>query len=225
MPEIGEVIAKATTYLDYSIYKYASHLSREIKEDIKQTGYVRVLEAYERLKADQGWKAFIQTHCNGAVKDYIKKACSKKETFEMDEERDEIDGGFLLNFGIFYNSKDEVDLPIKWDLVSRMASKDDRVLLVARFILGHTVSDISRNSKMSRERISQKMQEFCEILEDPFMLEDAWVNQIIYAFGLSEHFHMVEHDNGEGWDLETVRIFENDLEYRKQVYSNQMDLI
>jgi len=225
MPEIEEVLAKAETYLDYSINKYASQLSWELKEDIKQTGFVRVLEAYQRLDADGGWKAFIQTHCNGAVLDYIKKACRKKESIEMDEQRDEIDESVLLNCGILYDSKDEVKLYIKWELVARMASKDDRVLLVAKFILGHTVSDIARSSKMSRERISQKLQEFYDALEDPFSLSDPWVNQIIYAFGLNEHFHMKEHDNGEGWDLEPMDVFNNNMEYKKKVYSSQMDLI
>lgn len=225
MPEIDEVIAKAETYLDYSIRKYASHLSWEKKEDVKQEGLLRVWRKYRELKEDEGWKAFIQRHCSGAVLDYLKKAATKRETYEIEEERDEIDGDLLINYGIFYDSSEEVRLPIKWDLVARMASKDDRVLLVARFILGHRITDIAKNSRMSRETLSQKLQEFYEMLEDPFNLNDKWVNQVIYAFGLSEYFHMQEHDNGEGWDLEPMDIFAEDLEFKKKVYTNQMELI
>jgi len=219
------VIAKASEYLDYSINKYAAHLPKEVKEDIKQTGFERILRHFEKINFDEPWKSFIQNHCNGTVLDFLKSPKNQRYHQEINEQTCEVDSFDLLNIGLFYNSFDDLKLDIKWDLVARLASKDDRVLLVARFILGHTLSDISRDSNFSRERINQKFKEFCELIDDPFEIDNKWVNQIIYAFGLSEHFDMKAEDNGEGWDLEPVNIFKTQVNLEKNVYTPQMELI
>lgn len=219
------VIKKADEYLDYAINHKAKHLPREIQEDIKQIGFERVLRQFEKIDFNDAWKAFVQQHCNGAVLDYLKSPKNQRYYQEIDEQKCEVDSFDLLNIGLFYNSFDDLKLDIKWDLVARLASKDDRVLLVARFVLGHTLSDISRSSNFSRERINQKFKEFCELLDDPFEVENKWVNQIIYAFGLSEHFHMEAIDNGEGWDLEPIDIFKTEINLEKNVYTPQMELI
>jgi DNA-directed RNA polymerase specialized sigma24 family protein len=219
------VIKKASEYLDYSINKYAFTQSRETKEDIKQTGFVRVLEAFERIdESMNSWKSYIQNHCNGAVLDYLKSPKNSRKTSELFDGT-YIEADDLINMGMFYNSAHETKLNIKWDLVSRMAAKDDRVLLVARFLLGYTISDVSTNATMSRESITCKFQDFCSSLDDGFNVNDPWTNQIIYAFGLSHRFSVSEHDNGWGWDSEPINIFVTDMKFQKKVYTPQMDLI
>lgn len=225
MVDKNEVIAKASEYLDYSIRKYASTLSNEDKEDIKQIGFERVLHAYDRIDEERdSWKSFIQNHCNGAVLDYLKSPKNKMKTAEFDE-FNMIQADELIDFGIFYNSAQEKKLKVNWDLVSRMASKDDRILLVARFILGYTISDIAQNSQISRESINVKLKEFCEKLDDPFEVSNKWINQTIFAFGLCLHFNMVAKDNGEGWDLEPIDIFAKTMEFKKKAYTTQIELL
>ncbi len=221
----SEIIAYATDVAEFAVFKYAQNFPDETKEDLKQISLLRVLEVIDSVDTSKPWKSFIQLHAKGAVLDYLKS--KKNHIFHYDESEygEMVIADSLLEYGIFYNSSDEIKLKINWDLVSRMASKDDLVFLVARFILGYTITDISRNSKLSRESINQKFVAFIEKLDDPFNISDAWTNQVIFAFGLSEYFNQKAIDNGEGWDLEPIDIFSSDIEFRKKKYTNQLNLI
>lgn len=220
VPSKAEVIQYADNYLDYAIKKFASRYSLQAKEDIKQDGLVRVLKAYCRIEPDKGWMAFVQRHANGAVQDYIKKSkCKTRPDFHAEFSHDVEK--------IAYEIQENTELEINWELVARMASKDTRVLVLAKCLQGHTVSDISRYANFSRSGMVVMLNELYESMDDPFLLSDPWTNQIIFAFGLSEFFNMGSIDNGVGWDLKPIDIFNPKLKIKKLKRSekDQMSLL
>lgn len=71
-PEFKEVCEYAKKSIDFIVGKKASHLPFEFKEEIKQDALMRAWTSYESLDPDKGWRSFIQLHCRGALKDYLK---------------------------------------------------------------------------------------------------------------------------------------------------------
>lgn len=219
-PPFEEVLAYAKKQVKYYIAHKASHLPREQQEEIMQDAYQRIWQAYANLDPDQGWKSFIQLHSQGAVLDYLKSGLNDTES-EVDQERVEIYSkedneplsvdevaGF---FGIFSDlDKTENKMKPNWDLLSRLVGfcqKDGEDLhIVCKVLLGYSQEAIAAQLGISgegvtRERISQRVREFMMKLDDPAYLDNKFVNQCIFALGLSSFFSMAPTDNGLGWNL------------------------
>lgn len=240
-PSIEEVVKYATKQISIYIGKIASHLPFEQKDEIEQIAMVRVLEAYKRLDPDKGWKSFIQRHCSGATLDYLRWGTGFEEvTLKKSSEDDPpekkpwrlksrikvvdkaSDGEISLDVtlgmsGIFETQPDLEDYRPNWPLIARMSSQDVDIHLVAKLLLGFTQTELSSMFKVSRERLTQRLQEFCERLDDPKHLGSRWIAQTIYAFGLCEMFHQPSKDLGFGWEFEPVDLYNTDINYLERL--------
>lgn len=236
-PPIEEVLEYAARQSSIYIGKIASTLPSEQREEISQAALLRILEAYERLDPEKGWKSFVQRHCAGAVLDYIRwgtgfeevtlKKSSEDDPTEkkpwklknrlviMEQNGDDeksIDATLGL-VGIHECQPDIEDYRPNWPLIARMASQDVDIHLVAKLLLGFTQTELSGMFKVSRERLTQRLQEFCEKLDSTKYLGSRWVAQTIYAFGLCNLFHQAEIDLGFGWEYEPVDLWSTDINY------------
>ena len=238
-PSIEEVLEYAKKQISIYIGKIASSLPHEQREEISQTALLRVFEAYERIDASKGWKSFVQRHCSGAILDYIrwgvgfeevtlkkpsdddapeKKPWRLKNRVIIDNKTDNSDSEISLDstlgfLGVHNSQPDVADYRPNWDLIARMASQDVDVHLVAKLLLGFTQTELSSMFKVSRERLTQRLQEFCARLDSPEFLGSRWVAQTIFAFGLCSKFHQPEVDLGFGWEYDPVDLWATDINY------------
>ena len=218
-PSINEVLNYAKNQVKIQIYKKAAHLPREQHEEIEQEAMTRVWTSYEKLDPNLGWKSFIQKHCFGAVLDYLKGGLNDTEN-EVGMQRAEIiskEEGEPLSvdetagfFGVFDELyKTTSIMKPNWDLLSRLAGKDDDLHIVCKVLLGYSQEQIAEqigggdaSKELSRERISQRVREFMTALDDPMNLFNPKIEQYIFALGLSAFFHMSEVDTGYGWSFQ-----------------------
>lgn len=114
-------------------------------------------------------------------------------------------------FGIFAGGEESVLQP-NWPLLSRLAGKNRDVHLVCKVLLGFDQEEIAAqfDKGITRERLSQRLYEFFEGLDSPLTFGHRETEQIIYALGLCEYFHMPEKDNGFGWELEPFDLTKED---------------
>lgn len=218
-PTIEVVLAYAKKSVAHFTYQRARHLPDELKEEIEQDAFKRVWESYQDLDPARGWKTFIQRHCFGAVMDYIKGGHGSAESeLGMNQLHiiDKDDGDTMsvedtvAVFGVFQTSFLEQYRPKqKWDLINRMIYKDENLHIVAKVLCGYSQEQISEQialaehpdgTDISRERVSQRIREFFDNLDD-FCHKDPWVDQCIYALGLSEYYYLEECDNDLGWNF------------------------
>lgn len=220
-PSLEDVLKFAEEKIKNHIFKNARNLPKEQQEEAHQEALVRVLEAYERLDGEQ-WKSFIDLHCRGGVVDYIKlgkghmedrkgkgnraNITSRLSNLDMDMEKVDVETIAALH-GVF-SEEDFMDTQdIKWDLVAKMAGVDSAIHLLAKLILGFNMDELSEFFKCSKETLSRRYRRFLKRLNMPSYAQDPWMNQFIYAFGLSEMFHLKEVDNGLGYDYQAVDLY------------------
>lgn len=230
MPTFEVVYAFTSKTTEYFIQKHARWIPREQKEEIMQDAYLRAAEAYKKLDPEKGWKSFIQLHCRGAVLDYLKLGNGSIEDGTASEDvfdglqyrvniQSETDGRYLQVEEIaalsgIYTDPDESDrtLNINWDLLSRMAGIDDDLHIVAKRLLGFTQEEIAYQfslapgCKISRERVGQRSYEFFARLENPRLGLNAWVNQCIFALGISDFYSDRKKDHRIGWNLSPLNL-------------------
>jgi len=240
-PSIDEVLKYATKQVSIYIGKLASSLPFEQREEISQAAMLRILEAYKRIDGSKGWKSFVQRHCSGAVLDYIRWGVGFEEMTLKSKKEDEepeikpwrlksrlqlikktnddelsIDATVGL-FGIHELQPEIGGYRPRWELIARMSSQDVDIHLVAKLLLGFTQTELSSMFKVSRERLTQRLQEFCIRLDSPKLLSSRWVAQTIYAFGLCEKFHQPEVDLGFGWEYDPVDLWSTDINYIERI--------
>lgn len=200
-----------------------------------------------------GWKSFVQQRVNGAILDFLKlgrgfeeiKWKQKKVRGEENQEdyssyalhdrvtnieKDKESGDFGTaveaiagSHGVSYNLKDTLS-DVKWELVAKLASQDDIILLVAKHLLGETFEEMSQRSGVSRERFSQRYSEFFEKLDSVLSIDDKWTNQVIYAFGLCDVYGIKNKDYGLGHDLDPLDLFSDEIYFEGKKYSPQTSL-
>lgn len=234
-PSWTEVSEHVTKTIGFVIGTRGKELPIDQKEDISQEALLRCWKAYENIDGDRGWKSFISTHCHGAFLDYIKTGRgfqehksnstefkSRLNFMESDGETNSSLDHILGSQGIFHTLDTEFETKIKWDLLSRIASRDDSVLILAKILLGFSVSEISDDSVFCRERVGQQVNELLERFDDPKNNGDKWINQIIYALGLSIHYGTPNEDNGWGWEYPPTDFFEN-VEIKNKKFSPQLE--
>lgn len=224
-PEFKEVCEYAKKSIDFIIGKKAAHLPFEFKEEIKQEALLRAWTSYENLDPDKGWRSFIQLHCRGALKDYMKRGAGSLEN-SLDLERMEIkdDEGNDLSaenvlglMGHFHlqNLKVEHFKP-NWELLAKLIVKDEDLHIVCKVLIGLSQEEIAeqlvtdKRKNVSRERVSQRWYEFFDRLDAVTNINDPMTDQVIFALGLSKYYFMPEKDNGLGWDLAEFNIYDPD---------------
>lgn len=225
-PSLDEVIEYASKRISYHLIRVPNSVPAELKEEMQQDAMVRVIEAYPKLDADKGWKAFVELHCQGAVKDYLKSGKGfiehKKSRFKIAEgedtpreimkhrvdvvndDGDRLDAGEVLGInGISSEDTDELDHKIKWDLVSRMARVDHTIHLLAKVLLDFDIAELSNTFGVTRERLSQRYHAFLAEMRSPLSARDPWLNQAMYAFGIGDEIS----DNGLGYDHDPIDLY------------------
>lgn len=235
-PPLDEVVEYATKQISIYVGKIASSLPLEQREEAGQTAMLRVLEAYERIDGSKGWKSFVQRHCSGAILDYIRwgtgfeESTLKKPDEDAEPEKKpwrlksrlqivtDHDGEISLDstLGFVGVSKTQPDIDgyrPNWDLIARMATQDVDIHLVAKLLLGFTQTELSSMFKVSRERLTQRLNEFCIRLDSTEHLGSRWIAQTIFAFGLCSKFHQPEIDLGFGWEYDPVDLWSTDINY------------
>lgn len=105
----------------------------------------------------------------------------------------------------------------RWELIARMASQDSDIHLVGKLRLGFTQTELSGLFKVSRERLTQRFQEFCRKLDSAEQMDSRWTAQTIFAFGLCAQFNMPDRDLGFGWEYEAVHLWSIDDGYVDKV--------
>ena len=207
--------------IDHFVRKKAVDCPIEHKEEMQQEAYERILKSYARLDAEKGWKSFVFNHCRGAVMDYqkfgkgfaenrwsIQKNMKRKKSSSIISHRIDLDkedqgltfDGVLMAAGIFDEIKTE-RLPIKWDLVSRMASQDQLIHVFAKYIRGFDHVELARFFGLSRSRIFQLIETFVERFDDPELVDDVWFKQTCYAFGICRKLGMKDQDQSEIYSM------------------------
>lgn len=237
-PELDEIIGYAGRCIEVYINKCAQNLPEEQKDEMRQNAYLRICEAYTRLDAEKGWKAFVQQHCRGAVLDYIRHGQGFEESAQSlsksEQEQEQAaerrftdtlkirvnpmneDGDSFMSieeiaglFGVHADQEEERPrMHPNWRLLARMASADEKIHLVAKVLLGFKKPDLARQFGVSRERLCQRIKEFFETLDSPEKYHDHWTRQAIFAFGLWEFYGMEPEDIGMGWCYEPINLLD-----------------
>jgi DNA-directed RNA polymerase specialized sigma24 family protein len=78
-PSIDDVLKYAEKQADKYIKDLAPHLPEEQKDEMRQEVLLKAFKAYEQLDPNVGWRAYIQQHARGAVKDYKRGGAGFKE--------------------------------------------------------------------------------------------------------------------------------------------------
>lgn len=228
-PTIQEFLAYAEPQIEYYIRKMARSLPEEQKEEIAQDVRVRLCNAHKKIDATKGWRALVQSHCSGAIKDYLgrgkgyeeskwafkaKRAGDEagdsirfRETGPEDGEQESPNSDQVLDMQ--HTDEPEapegLDVKIRWDLLARMCSVDhDLHIFVLHEIFGAKLTEIAKLFGMTKERIGQRLENFVQSLDDPAYTDNPWINQIIYALGLCGRFGMSDRDQGLGWTYKPV---------------------
>jgi hypothetical protein len=205
-------------------------MSVEQKEDIMQNSLMRVWSAYQRLSAGMGWKSFIQTHCQGAVLDFIKLGKFDDGFVKSDDpthlsdrvEVNSFDGDMLsveetaALFGVYFDTNQiKKAFEPRYDLLKKLVVYDVDLHIVVKVIFGHSQEEIAEQyakayKTISRERISQKVREFFARLDSGENYNCPLTDETIYALGMCDVFNMPDKSNEYGWDIEPIDIFSPD---------------
>ena len=235
-PDFDTVLKYLDKQVDMQISKMASSVPDEQKDEMRQEARLRVWNAYEKLDPEKGWKSFVQLHCRGAVLDYLRWGKGHEESHLAEKNFDENNQDpkpWRLKHRIGFKGEDGNSVSIEdvlsvfdiaddtdplaerpnWDLIARMASQDQDIHMVAKLMLGFTHDEVSKMWGVSRERITQKLAEFCERLDSAENMGSRWTAQTIFAFGLCAKFHQPRIDLGFGWEYDKIDLFSQDVGY------------
>jgi len=87
--------------IEFYLGKHGADLPFEQKDEVRQRGRLRVIEAFPKIveaydawesaaSIDKpAWKSFVQTHCRGAVLDYIRDGAGFEESYLEDDEAED----------------------------------------------------------------------------------------------------------------------------------------
>lgn len=243
-PSLETIIEYAEQTISYHMRRMAWSLPEEHQEEIRQNAFLRVINAYQHLDEQKKWKAFVQTHCKGAILDYVRGGDGFEETgwaasddaavepapgsrlrhrveIATDEDGDALEVGEVAGiFGVF-SEIDSIEFKPNWDLLSRMAGVDFDLHLIAKLLLGFDQTEIAERYEkgITRERLSQKVDEFFARLDSPEFIGNRWIEQTIYALGLCEYYHIPNTDNGQGWNYQAFNLNDPDsFEQAREFY-------
>ncbi len=190
-PSLDEVLAYVEKSLNYNVQRYGKKLPKEHQDEIKQEARMKILERYPKIRPE-GWKAYISQICAGTVKDYKKQGTGFEDGFgwvrfdNLSSEDDEISVDKVLSSNGVFTKADPLKIEIKWDLLEKMASVDQRLLAFLKQIRSEKLKDIAPNLGVSVSRADQLINEFIAKFDDPEEAENPWMIQTAYALGISE---------------------------------------
>lgn len=228
-PSIDEFLAYAEEQIRYHVRHNGKNLNEEQIEEVEQDARLRIFKAFSKLDSEKGWKAFIQRHCFGAVCDYYRRGrgfqdwkwalLSKKqgdgemlharEYGPQGEENQHIES--ILNYQAGDHSDNfellKTDMAIDWELLSRLCRKSKSLhMFILKVVMDVSEYKIAAAFGIKRAIVLEKVERFTQKLDDPKYINDKFVNQVIFALGLSSHFGSPEEDNGFGWDFKPINL-------------------
>lgn len=240
-PSLDEFLKYAERTAKSFIAKKYSSIPFEIKEECVQEAMVRVLDVYKnKLDEDRKWKGYCGTHAIGAVQDYLRKGSSFEEdkwslqadsasvnkrlstTNYATSEVEEVSGVLGRN-GVF-NDHESEEYQINWGLLSRLASKDNNVKILAKHLLGFKNEEIKKEFGLTGERIGQIIADMFERIKSPSKLDLLYsqFRQLLFSLGMPSHLDYEFKDEGVGWSFEPVDLFENYSQSEEQPQSENL---
>lgn len=221
------------------INQYASEIPAEHKEEIAQDAFLRLLEQYDLVDAEKGWKSYVYNHCRGTVLDYLKAGKGFRETAWSIAKDEEHDARNVLKIrerlSVSSDSPDDFDLEhalgksgifseittseieINWELVSRMACHDEAIHATAKWLKGFSIEEISKVLSFSEHKVSNLIKGFWDRFDDPAKCLDIWFLQTAFAFGLCGHLGIAEIDQSDvlgfpvGWNWPIINLDSEDV--------------
>lgn len=146
-----------------------------------------------------------------AARPKFKQRLNQRVSIVSTDDGRTLDVGEVAGIYGVHNAAEEASIwPVRWDLVARMAAVDPEIHLIAKILRGFSQTELAPGFKVTREMLSQRIRTFFRKLDDPEFYHSPWVAQTIYAFGLSERYHMDEKDQGIGWENEPVDLDSKD---------------
>jgi RNA polymerase sigma factor (sigma-70 family) len=233
-PSKDDIVKYAKKTVDYHLHKFAKNLPEEQKDEVRQEAMIRVLVAYENLDTEKSWKTYVQQHCKGAVLDYLRAGNGFEETGWIASDKSSVepttgmrltrrieivsgdDDSDALNaediaglFGMFDEIEPNEFKP-NFDLLFRMSGVDQEIHLITKLLLGFNQTELAEQYEkgITRERLSQKVDEFFKKLDAPEFIGNRWIEQTIFALGLCEYYTMPNKDNGQGWEFHRFDLFD-----------------
>lgn len=228
----ADVIKYAEPLIYKFILKYAPDIPLEHKKEIEQTAYLRLLEAFDGIEPDRGWKSFTYNHCRGTVLDYLKfgngfaeqkwsirkdegpnarhRNKIKDRVFLSDAAGEDIDIEIALGANGIFSEQANHAIILNWPLISRMAFADEALHAFARHIRGDEMRDIARCFGVSMSKIGNLIAGFLSRFDDPALADDRWFLQTCYAFGLCGTLGIPNVDQSSvcgfpvGWNLKPL---------------------
>lgn len=216
-PTIETVLAYVRPLTLKFIAQFARDLPEEQREEIEQSVNLKVIHAYKGLDPDAGWKSYAWNLARGAVLDYKKHgqgfqesrwSIAKEEahgSLHTTKIRERVFHGppgledmpdlesVLGRSGVF--SETEIDsINIRWELVARLASRDEELHAFAKWIRGHDFEEMAPHFGLSRARIGQLIQAFIDRLDTPSEMDKPWNRQIAFSLGIARHFGIQDCD-------------------------------
>jgi len=132
---LEDVVEYAQIQMKFYTKKFAANLPLEQREEIIQSGLLRIIEKYENLDFEKGWKSYIQRHCSGAVLDYIRWGAGfEEQTLPPKIKKDE--NGEVIEppeDKKYWRLKQRVD----HNMIQSMGSGGDQIQHTFEGILGH----------------------------------------------------------------------------------------
>jgi DNA-directed RNA polymerase specialized sigma24 family protein len=221
-PTIEQVLSYAKPLVFKFIAQHSADAPPEHKEEIEQNAYLRLIQAFPTIIADQGWKSFVYNHVRGAVLDYSKfgkgfqesrwslasspdesrtpKLTRRVEVYADGEASDDFDVDRALAENGVFRTVTFDRLKIRWELLAKMSSNDEKIHAFARYLRGQTVEEMAHifsggNGKgVGRTRVSQMIQELLKWFDDPLMAENPHFLQLCYALGVCAQLGMPDVD-------------------------------
>lgn len=214
-PSINEVLNYAKPLVRKFIRQIASDTPPEQQEEIEQTLYLRLIEAYAKIDAEAGWKSFVFNHCRGAVLDYLKFGKGFAENRWSLQNSDSAKNSHKINRRVTtYSETDDVEsdidsilgqnglfseiltdkVNIKWEIVAHLSAKDNELHAFAKYILGISIEEMAPVFGLCRTRVGQLIANFIDRFDDPKFADDPMFKQICFALGVCKILGMPEVD-------------------------------
>lgn len=222
-PSIEEVLQYADEQIAYYLRynsKHAKRFPKEHLEEAAQDARMRVVQKYQQMKPDAGWKSYTQRLVLGAILDYARGGDGYKETnWRIQGNAMKGSGaiGFretgpkgdepmmmeqIIDLGLFRPSSHTPASKVRMELLLRLCSQDDDLNMLTRYFFNEVpMHEIAKAFGVTRENVGQRIQSLLDRFNDPGRNSNPWTLQIIYALGLCEHFDVREVDQGYGWNL------------------------